>query len=81
MKDFNFYAPTEIVFGRQAEEQVAQLVRKYNGNKVLLHFGGQSAKKSGLLDKMMAVACEGRHTPMPRAGCGLHPRSGRGERH
>ncbi|MBP5387420.1 MAG: iron-containing alcohol dehydrogenase [Prevotella sp.] len=74
MKDFNFYAPTEIVFGRQAEEQVAQLVRKYNGNKVLLHFGGQSAKKSGLLDKMMslldaegiAFVCLGGVVPNPR---------------
>ncbi len=74
MKDFNFYAPTEIVFGRQAEEQVAQLVRKYNGNKVLLHFGGQSAKKSGLLDKMMALldaegiafVCLGGVVPNPR---------------
>ncbi|MBP5506696.1 MAG: iron-containing alcohol dehydrogenase [Prevotella sp.] len=74
MKDFNFYAPTEIVFGRQAEEQVAQLIRKYNGNKVLLHFGGQSAKKSGLLDKMMslldaegiAFVCLGGVVPNPR---------------
>ena len=74
MKDFNFYAPTEIVFGRQSEEQVAQLIRKYNGNKVLLHFGGQSAKKSGLLDKMMslldaegiAFVCLGGVVPNPR---------------
>ena len=29
MKDFNFYAPTEVVFGKQSEEQVATLVKKY----------------------------------------------------
>ena len=74
MKDFNFYAPTEIVFGRQAEEQVAQLVRKYNGNRVLVHFGGQSAKRSGLLDKVTSMldsagigfVCLGGVVPNPR---------------
>jgi len=37
MKHFNYYAPTEVVFGRQSEEQVANLVKKYGGTKVLLH--------------------------------------------
>ena len=42
MKDFHFYAPTEVVFGEQSEEQVAQLVKKYGGTKVLVHYGGQN---------------------------------------
>ena len=52
MKDFHFYAPTEIVFGRESEEQIAGLVKKHNGKKILIHYGGQSAKRSGLLDKV-----------------------------
>ena len=48
MKDFNYYAPTEVVFGEQSEEQVAALVKKYGGTKVLVHYGGQSAVHSGL---------------------------------
>ncbi|MBR2292057.1 MAG: iron-containing alcohol dehydrogenase [Prevotella sp.] len=59
MKDFNFYAPTEVVFGEQSEEQVASLVRKYNGTKVLVHYGGQSAIKSRLLDKICRLLTEG----------------------
>ncbi len=55
MKDFNFYAPTQVVFGRNAEEQVAELVKKYGGTKVLVHYGGGSAKRSGLLDKVYAL--------------------------
>ena len=55
MKDFNFYAPTEVVFGEQSEEQVARLVRKYGGTKVLVHYGGQSAVRSGLLDKICGL--------------------------
>ena len=59
MKDFNYYAPTEVVFGEQSEEQVAQLVKKYGGTKVLVHYGGQSAMKSGLLDKVCTLLREG----------------------
>lgn len=55
MIDFTYYAPTEVVFGRESEEQVAYLVRKYGGHKVLVHYGGQSAKKSGLLGKMCGL--------------------------
>ena len=55
MKDFKFYAPTEVVFGKESEEQVAQLVKKYGGTKVLVHYGGQSAKRSGLLDKICGL--------------------------
>ena len=59
MKDFNYYAPTEVVFGEQSEEQVARLVKKYGGTKVLVHYGGQSAKRSGLLDKICDLLSEG----------------------
>ena len=52
MKDFNFYAPTEVVFGKESEKQISQLIRKYGGSKVLLHYGGQSARRSGLLDEV-----------------------------
>ena len=59
MKDFNYYAPTEVVFGEQSEEQVAALVKKYGGTKVLVHYGGQSAVRSGLLDKICGLLREG----------------------
>ena len=49
MKDFNFYAPTRVVFGRNAEKQIGQLVKANGGHKVLIHYGGGSAERSGLL--------------------------------
>ena len=52
MRDFNYYAPTQVVFGEHSEEKVAELVKKYGGHKVLVHYGGKSAQKSGLLDKI-----------------------------
>ena len=59
MKDFNYYAPTEVVFGEQSEEQVAALVKKYGGTKVLVHYGGKSAERSGLLDKICGLLDKG----------------------
>ena len=58
MKDFNFYAPTRVVFGRNSEEQLPQLLRQYGGHKVLLHYGGGSARRSGLLDKVEEMLSE-----------------------
>ena len=58
MKDFNYFAPTEVVFGKSSEEQVAFLVKKYGGSKVLVHYGGQSAVRSGLLDKICSLLSE-----------------------
>jgi len=59
MRDFNYYAPTEVVFGKESEEQVAALVNKYGGTKVLVHYGGKSALRSGLLDKVCALLGKG----------------------
>ena len=49
IKDFNFYAPTRVVFGKNAEEKIGELVKMNNGRKVLIHYGGGSAERSGLL--------------------------------
>ena len=59
MRDFVYHAPTEVVFGKESEEKVAGLVKKYGGHKVLVHFGGRSAKKSGLLDKICGLLSDG----------------------
>ena len=58
MKDFKYYTPTEVVFGEKSEEKVARLVKKHGGTKVLVHYGGQSAIKSGLLDKVCGLLSE-----------------------
>ncbi len=52
MNNFTFYSPTKFVFGKDTENKAGQLVKDSGGSKVLLHFGGQSAKKSGLVDRV-----------------------------
>lgn len=50
--NFNYYAPTQVVFGRGTEEQIGALVKAQNCKKALLHYGGGSARRSGLLDRI-----------------------------
>lgn len=52
MVDFNFYTPTRIIFGKDGENQIGTLVKEQGCRKVLVHFGGNSAKSSGLLDRI-----------------------------
>ena len=53
MLDFTYYTPTKVVFGKHAEEQVGWLTAEQGAKKALVHFGGQSAQKSGLLDRVV----------------------------
>ena len=52
MENFTFYSPTKFVFGKDTENQAGAMVKEFGGSKVLLHFGGKSAEKSGLLGRV-----------------------------
>lgn len=52
MKNFTFYSPTCFVFGKQKEEYTGEYVQKFGGKKVLIHYGGGSVVRSGLLDRV-----------------------------
>ena len=54
MENFEFVSPTHFVFGKGAEEQVGSKLAECGARTVLLHFGGQSAVKSGLIDRVKA---------------------------
>ena len=54
MDNFNFQAPTRVIFGKNTESQAGALCKQYGAHKVLVHFGGNSAKKSGILDRVCA---------------------------
>ena len=56
--DFQYYTPTKVVFGKGAEAQVGELVKAQNCKKVLIHYGGQSAVKSGLIGRIEAALQE-----------------------
>lgn len=54
MQNFEYYTPTRIIFGKETEQKVGDLIKAQQCKKVLIHFGGQSAKKSGLLERIKA---------------------------
>ncbi|MBR5902715.1 MAG: iron-containing alcohol dehydrogenase, partial [Clostridia bacterium] len=76
MTNFDFYAPTYFVFGRNREAEVATYVKKFGGSRVMVIYGGQSAKRSGLIDRVNASldAAEIFHIEM--GGVKPNPRSG-----
>ena len=54
MFDFNYYTPTRVVFGRGAQHKTGKLAAELGAKRALIHYGGQSAERSGLLDEVRA---------------------------
>ncbi|MDR2647338.1 MAG: iron-containing alcohol dehydrogenase [Oscillospiraceae bacterium] len=54
MLNFQMHIPTKIVFGRDEQKNIGALLKPYVKQKVLLHYGGGSIKKSGLYDQITA---------------------------
>ncbi|WP_343208965.1 iron-containing alcohol dehydrogenase [Anaerolentibacter hominis] len=52
MLNFQLYTPTKVIFGKDTELDAAQEIKSLGCKKVLVHYGGQSARKSGLLDRI-----------------------------
>lgn len=76
MNNFEYYAPTKVVFGKGTEMKAGELVKKYGATKVLIHYGSNSAVKTGLLDRVcksmeeagVAYVTLGGVVPNPRLG-------------
>lgn len=53
--NFNYYSPTEIVFGKDTLKEVGRCIKKYSGTKVLVVYGSKRVKEKGLLDEICAI--------------------------
>ncbi len=53
MNNFVFCTPTKVFFGRGIEQSIGENIRAFGAKKVLLHYGGGSVKRNGLLDKVI----------------------------
>ena len=58
MQSFQYYIKTNVVFGEGSVCRTAELVKKHGGSRVLVVYGGGSAKRSGLLDRVFALLDE-----------------------
>ena len=54
MDNFLFYSPTCFVFGKDTENRAGEMVKRFGGSRVLIHYGSGSAVRSGLIDRVKA---------------------------
>ena len=76
MENFTFYSPTFFVFGKDTENQTGEYVKRFGGSKVLIHYGGKSAKASGLLDRVEKSLADAGIAYISLGGVKPNPRSG-----
>lgn len=76
MENFNFYSPTYFAFGKDRENEVGSLVKRFGGSKVLIHYGGGSVVRSGLLDRVKASLDKESIPYVLLGGVKPNPRSG-----
>ena len=75
MENFNYQNETKIIFGQNTESQVGTELAKHT-KKVLLHYGGASAKATGLYDKVVASLNEAEVAFVELGGVKPNPRAG-----
>ena len=76
MNNFDFYSPTYFAFGKGKETEVGTLVKRFGGSKVLIHYGGGSVVRSGLLDRVKASLTKEKIEFVELGGVMPNPRSG-----
>ncbi len=76
MDNFSFYAPTYFAFGRDAENRAGELTRRFGGSRALLHYGGGSVVRSGLLERVRASLAAAGVSFVELGGVKPNPRSG-----
>lgn len=54
MNNFEYCVPTKVIFGRDTQKRAGEIIREYGFRKVMIHYGGGSVKRSGLLDQVTA---------------------------
>ena len=76
MNNFTFYSPTYFAFGKGTENEAGHYVKRFGGSKVLIHYGGGSVVRSGLLDRVKASLTKDNIPFVELGGVMPNPRSG-----
>ena len=58
MRSFEYYTPTKVLFGKDTHLKIGELLKDYNCHKVLIHYGSESAVKSGLIHEISKCLTE-----------------------
>ena len=73
-ENFEYFTPTKVIFGKNAEQEIGTLIKTFSAKKVLIHYGGGSVIKSGLLDRVCASLTEARIAYITLGGVVPNPR-------
>lgn len=76
MNNFTFFSPTYFVFGKDEENNAGKYVKRFGGSKVLIHYGGGSVVRSGLLERVKNSLQEQGIASVELGGVKPNPRSG-----
>ena len=76
MNNFTFYSPTFFAFGKDTENDAGKYVKRFGGSKVLIHYGGGSVVRSGLLDRVKKSLDDAGIPYVLLGGVKPNPRSG-----
>ena len=76
MDNFTFYSPTFFSFGKDTENETGAYVKRFGGHKLLIHYGGGSVVRTGLLDRIKASLEKEGITYVLLGGVKPNPRSG-----
>lgn len=76
MENFHFWSPTYFAFGRDSENEVGSLAVRFGASRVLIHYGGGSVLRSGLLDRVRASLRAAGLPYVELGGVQPNPRSG-----
>lgn len=76
MLNFTFYSPTYFVFGKEEERNAGIYTKRFGGKKVLIHYGGGSVIRTGLLDRVKESLSAQGITYVELGGARPNPRSG-----
>ena len=74
MERFDFYSPTKILFGKGREAEVGAQVKAFGGTKVLVVYGGKSARESGLINRVETSLAEAGVAVLSLGGVQPNPR-------
>ncbi len=76
MLNFTLHNPTYFAFGQDTQKETGSLVRKFGGTKALIHYGGGSVVRSGLLEQIRESLNKASIPFVELGGVVPNPRSG-----
>lgn len=74
MLDFIYNAPTKVYFGKDREKEVGKIIKELGYDKIMLQYGKNSIKQSGLYDTVMTSLKENGITVVEMGGVEPNPK-------